>query len=160
MIRRLALSLGLAALVAAPAAAQVPLLDIRIGAHAIMPTGDMGDVYKGGYGAYGRVGIPLGMIKLMGTLTFNQFPGKTVDVGGTPVGIEDETVLGLTVGPHFALPLVDAGLEFGYMSNFEKMGLVPSVSFGFSKLDVMASYTIVNSDPKSNWFGLGVGIRF
>jgi hypothetical protein len=40
------------------------------------------------------------------------------------------------------------------------MGFIPSVSVGLGKLDLMASYTIVNSDPKANWFGLGVGLRF
>lgn len=160
MIRRLALALGLSTLLAAPAAAQVPVLDIRIGAQAVMPTGDLADVYKGGYGAYGRIGIPLGMFKLMGTATYTMLPGKTIDVLGTPVGIDDETVLGVAVGPHLSLPLLDAGLEFGYFSNFEKMGFIPSVSVGLGKLDLMASYTIVNSDPKANWFGLGVGLRF
>lgn len=160
MIRRFALALGLATVLAAPAAAQIPVLDIRVGAQAVMPTGDLADLYKGGYGAYGRVGIPLGMIKLMGTATYTMLPGKTVDILGTPVGLDDESVLGLAVGPHLSLPLVDAGLEFGWFSNFEKMGIVPSVSIGLGKLDIMGSYTIVNSDPKANWFGLGIGLRF
>lgn len=160
MIRRLALTLGLSTLLAAPAAAQVPVLDIRIGAQAVMPQGDLADVYKGGFGAYGRVGVPLGMFKLMGTATFTRLPGKTVDVLGVPVGIKDQDVLGLTAGPHLSLPLVDAGVEFGYFSNFEKFGIVPSVSVGLLKFDVMASYTIVNADPKANWAALGLGFRF
>lgn len=160
MIRRLAVSLGLAALLAAPAAAQVPLLDFRLGAQAVLPQGDLGDLYKGGFGAYARLGIPAGPIKLMGTATWTRLPGKTVDVLGTPVGIDDEDVIGITAGPHLAFAIVDAGLEFGYFSNFEKMGFVPSVSIGLLNFDVMASYTIVNSDPKANWLGLGVGFRF
>lgn len=160
MIRRLALALGLSTLLAAPAAAQVPVLDIRIGAQAVLPQGDLADVYKGGFGAYGRVGLPLGMFKLMGTATFTRLPGKTVDVLGVPVGIKDQDVLGLTAGPHLSLPLVDAGVEFGYFSNFEKFGIVPSVSVGLLKFDVMASYTIVNAEPKANWAALGLGFRF
>ena len=69
-------------------------------------------------------------------------------------------VVGLTAGPHLSLPLVDAGLEFGYFSNFEKFGIVPSVSVGLLKFDLMASYTIVNADPKANWVALGAGLRF
>lgn len=160
MIRRLSLAAGLVAVLAAPAAAQVPILDIRLGAQAVLPQGDLSDLYKGGFGAYGRVGIPLGITKIVATGTFTRLPGKTVDVLGTPVSIEDEDILGLTVGPHFSAPLVDFGIEAGYFSNFEKFGFVPSVSVGLLKLDVMASYTIVNSDPKANWFGLGVGFRF
>ena len=41
MIRRFALALGLATVLAAPAAAQIPVLDIRVGAQAVMPTGDL-----------------------------------------------------------------------------------------------------------------------
>ena len=40
------------------------------------------------------------------------------------------------------------------------MGFVPSVSVGLLSFDLMASYTIVNDDPKANWLGLGVGLRF
>ncbi len=156
MIRRFSLALGLATVLAVPAAAQVPLLDVRVGAHAIMPTGGLTDNYKPGFGAYGRLGVPLGMMKLMGTLTYNQFPGKTVGI----FTVDDESVIGLSVGPHLSLPLVDAGLELGYMSNFEKMSLIPSVSVGLGKLDVMAAYTLVNDDPKAKWFSLGVGLRF
>lgn len=156
MIRRLSLVLGLSTLLAAPAAAQVPVLDVRLGAQAVMPQGDLGDFYKGGFGAYARLGVPVGMIKLMGTATWTRFPGKDLGL----ITIEDVDVIGITAGPHLSLPLVDAGLEFGYFSEFEKMGIVPSISVGLLKFDLMASYTIVNDDPKANWLGLGVGFRF
>jgi len=156
MIRRLALVVGLAAVVSAPAAAQIPVLDIRLGAQAVMPQGDLSDIYKGGFGAYGRLGVPLGMFKLMGTATWTRLPGKTVG----PITIEDQDIVGIAAGPHFSFALVDVGLEAGYFSNFKKVGIVPSVSVGLLKLDVMASYTMVNSDPKANWAGLGVGFRF
>ncbi|MCE9602343.1 MAG: hypothetical protein K8S21_09085 [Gemmatimonadetes bacterium] len=160
MLRRSAMVLGLTAILAAPAAAQMPLLDVRIGAQAVLPQGDLADVYKGGFGAYGRLGIPLGGIKLMGTATWTRLPGKTIDVLGTPVGIEDQDVIGLTAGPHLSLPMLDLGVEAGYFTNFKKVGIVPSASLGLLNFDVMLSYTIVNSDPKSNWAGLGVGLRF
>ncbi len=160
MLRRVTMVLGLTTILAAPVAAQLPLLDVRIGAQVVMPQGDLADVYKGGFGAYARLGIPLGAIKIMGTATWIRLPGKTIDVLGTPVGIEDQDVIGLTAGPHLSLPMIDLGLEGGYFSNFKKVGIVPSVSFGVLNFDVMASYTIVNSDPKANWAGLGVGLRF
>lgn len=160
MLRRIAMVAGLSTLLAAPAAAQLPLLDVRIGAQAVVPQGDLADTRKGGFGAYGRLGIPMGPIKLMGTATWTRLPGKTVDVLGTPVGIADIDVVGLTVGPHFSLPMIDLGIEAGYFSKFEEIGFVPSVSLGLLNFDVMASYTIVNTDPKANWLGLGVGLRF
>jgi hypothetical protein len=160
MLRRSALVLVLTALLAAPAAAQMPLLDVRIGAQAVMPQGDLADVYKGGFGAYGRLGVPLGGIKLMATATWTRLPGKTIDVLGTPVGIEDQDVIGITAGPHFSLPMLDLGVEGGYFSNFKEFGIVPSASLGVLNFDLMLSYTMVNSDPKANWVGLGVGFRF
>lgn len=160
MLRRVTMMLGLTTILAAPVAAQLPLLDVRIGAQVVMPQGDLGDLYKGGFGVYGRLGIPLGGIKLMGTATWTRLPGKTIVAFGTPVGIADKDVIGLTAGPHLSLPMIDLGVEAGYFSNFKKVGIVPSVSFGVLNFDIMASYTIVNRDPKANWAGLGVGLRF
>ena len=86
---------------------------------------------------------------------------RSAKPSGTPVGIADLDVIGFAAGPHFSpVPLLDLGLEVGYFSEFEKMGFVPSVSVGLLNFDLMASYTIVNSDPKSNWAGLGIGLRF
>ncbi len=158
MIRRLAMALGLAALVAAPAAAQLPLLDIRIGAQAIAPTGDLSDFYKAGFGAYGRLGVPAGPIKIMATVTWQRLPGA--EVGGIGV-IDDVDFMGFTVGPHFSpAPLLDLGLEVGQFTEFDKIGFVPSVSVGLIKFDLMGSYTIINTDPKSNYFSVGLGLRF
>lgn len=160
MIRRVTLVLGLTTILAAPAAAQLPLLDVRIGAQAVMPHGDLADGYKGGFGVYGRLGIPIGRLTLMGTATVTRLPRKATGVGGPLSGIEDRNVIGLTAGPHLLLPMFDLGIEAGYFSDYNRIGLIPSVSYGVLNLDVMASYTIVNSDPKSNWLGLGVGLRF
>ena len=156
MLRWFTMVLGLTTILAAPVAAQLPLLDVRIGAQAVMPQGDLADIYKGGFGAYGRLGIPLGGIKLMGTATWTRLPGKTIGGLGTP----DKDVIGLTAGPHLSLPMLDLGIEAGYFSNYKKVGFVPSASLGVLNFDVMLSYTIVDSDPKDNWLGLGVGLRF
>ncbi len=160
MLRRVAMVLGLTALLTAPVAGQLPLLDVRIGAQAVMPQGDFAELYTGGLGAYGRVGIPLGFIKVMGTATWTRLPGKTLSLFGTSVDIEDVDVIGLTAGPHLSLPFLDLGVEGGYFSNFKKVGIVPSASLSLLNFDVMASYTIVPMDLTANWLGLGVGLRF
>lgn len=156
MIRRLALTLGLSTLLAAPAAAQIPVLDIRVGAQAIMPTGDLADLFTAGYGAYGRIGMPLGPIKLMGTVTWQQLKGKEI----LGIGIPDTDFIGITAGPHLSLPLLDVGVEAGRITEFDELGIVPSVSLKLLKFDVMGSYTIINSDPKLNYLSLGLGLRF
>ncbi len=161
-MRRVALALALSTLLAAPAAAQVPLADIRVGVHAVLPTGDLGDAYSTSFGAYARVGMPLGVAKIMGTVTVNRLKGKTVNIPPFGnVGLDDETVLGITVGPHFSpAPLFDFGIEGGYFSNFDEFGIVPSVSLSLVKFDVMGAYNIVLADPNATWLSLGVGIRF
>lgn len=158
MIRRLAMVLGLSTLLAAPAAAQLPVLDVRIGAQGVVPTGDLGDVYKAGFGAYGRLGVPVGPLKLMGTVTWQRLKGTSI--GGIQV-TDDVDFIGITAGPHFSpVPLLDVGVEFGQFTEFDKFGIVPSVSVGLLKLDAMASYTIINSDPKANYVSIGLGLRF
>ena len=162
-MRRLVLAAGLSLLLAAPAAAQVPLADIRVGVTGALPTGDLGDAFSSGFGAYARVGVPLGVAKIMGTATFTRLNGKDVTVPGVGTfGVEDENIIGLTVGPHFSpAPLFDIGVEGGYFTNIDKLGIVPSVSLGLVKFDLMASYTVVFADnSNSTWISLGAGLRF
>jgi hypothetical protein len=162
-MRRFLFAAGLSMLLAAPAAAQLPLADIRVGVTGSLPTGDLEDAFSSGFGAYARVGLPLGVAKIMGTATFTRLNGKDVTIPGVGTfGVEDENVIGLTVGPHFSpAPLFDIGVEGGYFSNLDKFGIVPSVSLGLVKFDVMASYTIVfTEDVKSTWLSLGAGLRF
>ncbi len=157
MIRRFALALGLSTLLAAPVAAQLPVLDVRVGAQAVMPTGDLADAFAAGFGAYGRVGVPVGPFKLMATLTWQQLKGKEILGIGTP----DQSFIGITAGPHFSpAPMLDIGLEAGTFTEFDEFGIVPSVSLGLVKFDAMASYTMVNTDPKANYISLGFGFRF
>lgn len=153
MIRRFVLALGLAALVAAPAAAQVPVLDVRLGAHAVVPSGDLADVAETGYGVYGRIGAPIGPIKLMGSVTWNRLTAKA-GFGS------DQDVITVQAGPHFSLALLDIGIEGGYFSEVEEFGLTPNVSIGFSKLELTASYNTTLKDPATNWISVGLGFRF
>lgn len=162
-MRRLVLAAGLTMLLAAPAAAQVPLADIRVGVTGSLPTGDLADAFSSGFGAYVRVGVPLGVAKIMGTATFTRLNGKEVTVPGVGTfGVDDENILGITAGPHFSpAPLLDFGVEGGYFTNLDKFGLVPSVSLGLVKFDLMASYTIVFADDVNRtWLSLGAGLRF
>ena len=162
MLRRIAPLLALTTLLAAPAVTQVPLLDIRIGAHAAMPMGDLADIFTAGFGAYGRIGIPAGPVKLMASATWTRLRGKsvTLPVIGT-VGLPDQDVISIQAGPHFSpAPLFDIGLEAGYFTNMDKFGLAPNVSLGLIKFDLTASYNMVFTDPSSSWINLGVGLRY
>jgi hypothetical protein len=154
MLRRSLFAAGLLTALAAPLQAQVPLLDIRLGAHAAMPTGDFADEFDGGFGAYGRVGVPLGVVKLFGSLTWNRF--KAVN----PL-VDDQDLITVQAGPHFSpIPLLDIGVEGAYFSESEEFGLAPNISLGFVKLEVTASYNTTLDSPRSNWVTLGVGFRF
>lgn len=153
MLRRLVLTLGLIALAAAPAAAQVPVLDIRLGAHAVVPTGDLGDVAETGFGVYGRIGAPVGPIKLMGSVTWNRLTAKA-GFGS------DQDVLTFQAGPHFSLAMLDVGIEGGYFSEVEEFGLTPNVSIGLLGFELTASYNTTLKDPATNWLSIGAGFRF
>jgi hypothetical protein len=154
MLRRLLAVAGLVTLAAAPLQAQVPLLDIRLGGHVLAPSGDLADSYDAGFGAYGRVGVPLGIFNLMGSATWNRFTA-------TNPAIDDQDVFTLQAGPHFSMmPLLDVGLEGAYISEVEKFGLAPNVTIAFLKFEVTASYTTTLNDPATNWITIGGGLRF
>jgi hypothetical protein len=154
MLRRALVATGLLVALAAPAQAQLPLLDVRLGAHAAKPTGDFADSYDAGFGAYARVGVPLGLFKLMGSATYTQFKAAN------PL-TDDTSEISLQVGPHFSpIPLLDFGLEGAYFNDAEEFGFAPNISVGLLNFEATASYYIVNSDPKASWITLGVGFRF
>ena len=153
MVRALALSAALTFAAAAPLAAQVPVLDIRAGVQAAMPTGDMKNGFDSGYGFYGRVGIPLATFKMMGAVTWNRFTASGLGA--------DTDFLTIQAGPHVSLvPLADIGLEVAYITEAEEFGISPSVNIGFSKLELTASYTTTFASPSSSWLTVGLGIRF
>jgi hypothetical protein len=141
-------------LAAGAAEAQLPLLDVRVGAHAVLPTGDLGDAYDAGFGAYGRIGLPVGPVKLMASATFNRFTG----VGSALTG--DLDVVSVQVGPHFGLAMLDVGLEGGWFSQFQDMGFAPNVSLKLLRFEVTASYSTTFKDPTGAWMTLGAGFRF
>ena len=156
-MRRPLLGLGLLALVTVPAAAQLPslaVLDVRVGAHAAMPTSDLGDAYDTGFGVYGRVGAPIGPVKVMATLTWSRLRGIAAS------GTTDLDVITVQAGPHFSLATLDVGVEAGYFSQFQQIGVAPNLSIELLGFDLTASYHKTFSDPKGSWITLGAGYRF
>lgn len=154
MLRRLLATSALLALAAVPAQAQIPVIDLRIGAHAALPQGDFADSHDAGFGAYVRAGVPLLAFKLMGSATFTQFKAAN------PL-IDDVSEVMLQVGPHFdLLPLVDLGAEFGYMTDAQEWAFAPNVSVGFLMLEATASYNKPFKSGASSWVTLGLGFRF
>lgn len=155
MLRRslAAAALVVAAAAVAPVQAQMPLLDIRIGAQAAMPSGDFADGFDSGLGAYARVGVPLGLTKLFGSVTYTSFK----PAGGG----DNESELTVQAGPHFSLlPMLDFGIEGAYFSESEEFGMAPNISVGLLKFEATASYNTTFADPKASWISVGVGIRF
>ena len=154
MLRRLLAVSAFLALAAVPAQAQVPLLDLRVGAHAALPQGDFADSHDAGFGAYFRAGVPLLVVKMMGSVTYTQFKSAN------PL-IDDVSELMLQVGPHFSpIPLLDLGAEFGYMTDAQEWAFSPNVSVGFLMLEATASYNKPFKSDGASWVTLGVGFRF
>lgn len=154
MLRPLVFAAAASLCLASAAKAQVPVLDVRLGAHAAMPTGDLGDGFDTGFGLYGRIGAPMGPMKLMGTLTWNRFGAKS-DL------VDDLNVITAQAGPHFSMtPLLDFGFEAAYFSEFEEFGISPNISLSLLKFELTASYNTTFESPQANWITLGGGLRF
>lgn len=154
MLRRLLAVSAFLALAAAPAQAQIPLLDIRAGAHAALPQGDFANTHDVGVGAYFRAGVPLLFVKLMGSATYTQFKSAN------PL-IDNVAELTLQAGPHFSpIPLLDVGAEFGYLTDAKEWAFTPNVSVGFLMLEATASYNKPFQSGAASWVTLGLGLRF
>ncbi len=154
MLRRLVLAATFVAAAALPLQAQVPLLDLRVGAHAALPQGTFADTHDAGVGAYFRAGVPLVFLKLMGSVTYTQF--KSVN----PLN-EDVSEITLQAGPHFSpIPLLDVGAEVGYLTDAQEWAFTPNVSVGFLMLEATASYNKPFNKDVGSWVTLGVGLRF
>lgn len=153
MLRRLLATVGLVAIAAAPLQAQIPLLDIRIGAQGALPQGDLADVYDAGIGAYARVGVPLLFFKAVASAQYTRFKAAN------PL-IEDSNVTLIGFGPHFSpLPLLDVGIEAAYNSESEEWAWNPNVSVGFLMFEATAGY-VKPMKGTGSWATLGLGFRF
>lgn len=153
MLRRLMATVGLMTIVSAPLQAQIPLLDIRLGAQAALPQGRLADGVDTGIGAYARVGVPLLIFKAMASAQYTRFKSAN------PL-FEDANVLLIGAGPHFSpLPLLDVGIEAAYNNDSKDWSWNPNVSIGFLMLDATAGY-VKPMGGGDGWATLGVGIRF
>lgn len=143
-------------LLAQPLQAQVPGVDIRVGAHTAEPTSGLGNGYKNGFGLYTRIGAPVGVgpMSVMGAATWTRFSPKSNL-------FKDLDVITLQFGPHLLLaPGFDVGLEGAYITEADRVGLVPVVSFGIPNLEGTLSYTSTLSGQQFSWFSLGIGFKF
>lgn len=154
MFRR-AFAVGtLLAMAAIPARAQLPLLDLRAGLHGALPQGDFADSHQAGAGAYFRAGVPLLIVKLMGSVTYTQF--KAAD----PF-VDDIAQITMQAGPHVSpLPLLDIGAELGYLTDSEEFAFTPNVSVSLLMLEATASYNKPFDRNARSWVTFGVGLRF
>lgn len=153
MLRRLLATVGLVAIAAAPLQAQIPLLDIRVGAQGALPQGDLGDGLDAGIGAYARVGVPLLFFKAMASAQYTRFKSAN------PL-IDDSNVLLIGAGPHFSpLPLLDIGVEAAYDGDAKEWAWNPNASVGFLMLEATAGY-VKPMKGGDGWATLGIGFRF
>ncbi len=154
MLRRILAVSAFLALASVPAQAQIPLLDLRLGAHAALPQGDFADTHDAGIGAYFRAGVPLLVVKMMGSVTYTQFKSAN------PF-IDDVSEITLQAGPHFSpIPLLDLGAEFAYLTDAQEWAFSPNVSVGFLMLEATASYNKPFESNAASWVTLGIGLRF
>lgn len=155
MIKQLAFAAGLAlALITQPLQAQVPVVDIRLGAQTAAPTGELANGFDYGYGLYARVGVPFGPIALMGSATWTRFKP-------TAPSSNNMDIVTLQAGPHFSvIPGLDFGLEGAYFTEVEKFGFAPNVSIGIINFEATLSYNTTLDSPKTSWIALGVGLKF
>jgi hypothetical protein len=141
-----------------PLQAQMPAsgMDIRIGVQTAEPTNGLGNGYDNGFGLYTRIGAPVGVgrLSLMGAATWTRFEPKSSL-------IDDLDIITLQFGPHLMMiPGLDVGLEAAYITDADKVGLVPVISFGIPNLEGTLSYTSTLSGPQYSWFALGIGFKF
>lgn len=142
------------ALMATPLAAQLPVLDLRVGAHAVVPTADLGDFYDPGFGVYGRVGMPVGPVQLVASATWSRLGGIAT------AATTDLDIVSGQVGPHFTVAMFDLGAEVAYFSQFQEIGLAPNVSLRLGRFDLTASYNTTFKEPTGSWLTVGAGLRF
>lgn len=131
-------------------------MDIRVGAQTAEPTNNLGRGYDNGFGLYTRIGAPMGVgnLSLMGAASWTRFSPKSSL-------FSDLDVITLQFGPHLRLiEGLDVGLEGAYITEADRMGLVPVVSFGIPNLEATLAYTSTLSGNQFSWFSLGIGFKF
>lgn len=154
MLRRLLATVGLVAIAAAPLQAQIPLLDIRVGAQAVIPPDEPGFDSEVGIGAYARIGVPVLAFKLMGSASYTRMKSANPLVG-------DRNLILVGGGPHFSpLPMLDLGLEAAYNVDAEEWMWNPNVSVGLLMFEATAGYLKAMKGDAKGSVVVGLGFRF
>lgn len=154
MTKHILVAAGLMLALTQPLQAQVPGLDIRLGAQTAVPSTGLSNVFDYGYGVYGRVGVPFGAVSLMGSATWTRFKPKSSF-------FNDLDIVTVQFGPHFSMvPGLDLGLEGAYITEVEKFGFAPNVSVGIPNFEATLSYNSTFDSPRTSWFSFGVGLKF
>lgn len=122
-----------------------------VGASWAMPTSDFDDFYKSGFGLHALAKYPVTpLAAITGDVGWTTFGGEIAEIG-------DIDVWNFTAGGMVNLMAVGLGLEYGYFSEIDEWGLVPTAGIGFSKLAVDLRYK-ATGDAK--WFEARAGLYF
>ena len=134
-----------------------------VGADLALPTGDFGDALDSGFGLHVLAKHPVApLVTLTGDAGWTRFSSKdlTLDLGqfgSFTAGGDDVNVWNVCAGARVAMMPMGLGLELGYFSKVDELGLVPNVGVSFSKLAVDLRYK-ATGDAK--WFELRAGVYF
>lgn len=176
-MKKAALILALAALLALPVFGQTPgvgNVSLGIGAEGGVPVGDFKNVSDFGIGGMGWIAFSVDpSVTLTGKVGYQSFSAKG---GGSSLN-----VIPVLVGMQYSLmPALEAtsmrsylGAEAGVYNlsaggggSSTKFGIAPALGAQFSagtgmKVDLHVNYTVVFSDPSnSSWVGFGAGLEF
>lgn len=104
----------------------------------LVPTGDFGDVYKGGFGVNANLEAKLSKLAVVGEFGYSAFTGD--DLVGSET--EDVSAWDLLAGIKLSLigPLYIEGRTGYYFGDFDEFVVIPAVGLRFKKFDVNAGY--------------------
>ncbi|MEJ2482155.1 MAG: hypothetical protein P8049_03305 [Gemmatimonadota bacterium] len=158
ILRRFApiLAIGAAMLVhPSPATAQVRT-GIGVGGKLLVPTGDLKDEVKSGWGIAGTGELALlGILSGVTELSYNRFPAED-GMRGDGSSYDSKDVFGFTAGARIYLSMLFAGLDVGYFTAVDDGGLLPNIGLRIALFEVMGRYKWTGD----NWFELRGTISF
>ncbi|MEP3389994.1 MAG: hypothetical protein ABJO02_17515 [Reichenbachiella sp.] len=104
----------------------------------LIPTGDFGDLYKGGYGINANFETKLSKIAIVGEFGYASFTGDDLD--GSE--LKNITAWDLLAGLKVSLlgPLYIEGRMGYYFGDFDEFVLIPAVGARFKKFDLNVGY--------------------
>ncbi|WP_420583354.1 hypothetical protein [Reichenbachiella sp.] len=104
----------------------------------LVPTGNFGDLYKGGFGVNANFEAKLSKIAIIGEFGYSMFTGNDLDGSA----LEDLTAWDLLAGIKLNLlgPLYIEGRTGYYFGDFDEFVLIPAVGARFKKFDLNVGY--------------------